>query len=79
MKAGDLVEYISSYVPITHPEMTRFFITLQEWVSFVIESLFRMQGGEILIPKSPSYKILAYLNDNEKQNFKEKEFVHNKP
>lgn len=44
-------------IPITHPEMTRFFITLEQGVQFVIQSLERMDGGEIFVPKIPSMKI----------------------
>lgn len=45
-------------LPVTHPEMTRFWITLDEGVSFVIKNFARMQGGEIFIPKIPSIRIL---------------------
>ena len=38
--------------------MTRFWITLSMGTDFVIKSFFRMQGGEIFIPKIPSVKIL---------------------
>ena len=38
--------------------MTRFSITIQEGVNFVIKSLSEMWGGEIFIPKIPSYNIL---------------------
>ena len=44
-------------LPITHEEMTRFWITLQEGVDFVMSNVERMQGGEIFIPKIPSVKI----------------------
>lgn len=44
-------------LPITDPDMTRFWITLQQGVDFVISCLGRMQGGEIFIPKIPSMKI----------------------
>lgn len=37
--------------------MTRFWITLQQGVDFVIKSFERMQGGEIFVPKIPSMKI----------------------
>lgn len=43
---------------ITHPEMTRFSITLQEGVDFVLKVLDVGWGGEIFIPRIPSYKIL---------------------
>jgi len=45
-------------LPITDARMTRFNITLQEGVDFVIENLHRMWGGELFVPKIPSYKIL---------------------
>ena len=44
--------------PITHPEMTRFNITIQEGVDLVFFALKNALGGEIYIPKIPSYKIL---------------------
>lgn len=44
-------------VPITHPDMTRFWITLEQGVSFVLSSLETMRGGEIFVPKIPSMKI----------------------
>jgi UDP-N-acetylglucosamine 4,6-dehydratase (inverting) len=43
---------------ITDKRMTRFSITLEEGVSFVIKCLDLMWGGEIFVPKIPSYKIL---------------------
>lgn len=43
---------------ITDPKMTRFNITLEESVNFVINSLNHMLGGEIFVPKINSYKIL---------------------
>ena len=45
-------------LPITHPEMTRFWITLDEGVQFVLNSLKTMGGGELYIPKIPSMKIV---------------------
>ena len=45
-------------LPVTDDRMTRFNITLQEGVDFVINSLERMWGGELFVPKIPSYKIL---------------------
>ena len=45
------------YLPITDKRMTRFNITIQEGVNFVLDSLKMMHGGEIFIPKIPSYKI----------------------
>ncbi len=37
--------------------MTRFWITLQQGVDFVLKSFERMQGGEIFVPKIPSARI----------------------
>ena len=44
-------------VRVTHPDMTRFWITLDAAIDFVINSLEVMQGGEIFIPKLPSMRI----------------------
>ena len=43
---------------ITDERMTRFNITLQEGVDFVIDCLKRMWGGELFVPKIPSYRII---------------------
>jgi len=48
----------SGTITITHDEMTRFTISLEEGVDFVLSSLRNHMGGEIFIPKIPSYKIL---------------------
>jgi len=45
-------------LPITDERMTRFWITLQEGVDFVLKNFERMQGGEIFIPKIPSMKVI---------------------
>jgi UDP-N-acetylglucosamine 4,6-dehydratase len=45
-------------LPITHEEMTRFNISLQDGVDLVMFALANHLGGEIFIPKIPSYKIL---------------------
>ena len=45
-------------LPITHPQMTRFWITLEQGVRFVIKSFECMKGGEIFVPKIPSMKIM---------------------
>jgi len=44
-------------LPLTHPEMTRFIITLDQGVELVIEMLSEMFGGEIFVPKLPSLRI----------------------
>lgn len=41
-------------LPVTDPRMTRFWITLEQGVDFVLKSLNRMRGGEIFVPKIPS-------------------------
>ncbi len=43
---------------ITDEKMTRFWITLEQGVKFVINSIGRMHGGEIFVPKIPSTKIM---------------------
>lgn len=48
----------TGYIPITDEKMTRFNITLQEGVDFVIKNFERMWGGELFVPRIPSYKIL---------------------
>lgn len=45
-------------LPITDVRMTRFWITLEQGVDFVLKSFARMQGGEIFVPKIPSARIV---------------------
>ena len=45
-------------LPITDPNMTRFWITLDQTAHFVLASLRKMKGGEIFIPRIPSMKII---------------------
>jgi UDP-N-acetylglucosamine 4,6-dehydratase len=45
-------------LPITDPRMTRFWITLEQGVNFVLSSLERMVGGELFVPKIPSMNIM---------------------
>lgn len=52
-----LVDNGATALPITHPDMTRFWITLQDGVDFVLKNFARMQGGEIFVPKIPSVRI----------------------
>ncbi|WP_153914364.1 UDP-N-acetylglucosamine 4,6-dehydratase (inverting) [Shewanella sp. TC10] len=61
---GSVVPFFKSLIkngtdslPITHPDMTRFWITLQDGVDFVLKNFSRMQGGEIFVPKIPSVRI----------------------
>lgn len=58
---GSVIPYFQKLIsegakelPITHEKMTRFLITLEEGVSFVLKNFERMQGGEIFVPKIPS-------------------------
>jgi UDP-N-acetylglucosamine 4,6-dehydratase len=44
-------------LPITDPNMTRFLITLEDGVNFVLNNFKRMHGGEIFVPKIPSMKM----------------------
>jgi UDP-N-acetylglucosamine 4,6-dehydratase len=52
-----LIDEGATSIPITDSRMTRFWITLDQSVEFVINCLARMRGGEIFIPKIPSMKI----------------------
>jgi len=45
-------------ITITDPRMTRFWITVEQGVEFVIQCIALMQGGEIFVPKAPSMNIL---------------------
>ena len=62
---GSVVPFFNSLIakgaqelPITHKDMTRFWITLQEGVDFVLTNFQRMQGGEVFVPKIPSIRIV---------------------
>lgn len=46
------------HLPITDTRMTRFWITLQQGVDFVLKNFERMHGGEIFVPKIPSVRIV---------------------
>lgn len=49
-----LIKEGAKELPITDPRMTRFWITLQEGVDFVVKAFERMYGGELFVPKIPS-------------------------
>ncbi len=49
------------FITLTHPEMTRFWLTLEDAVSYVIRSIEIMKGGEVFIPKMPSFKIIDLI------------------
>ena len=60
---GSVIPYFlsirkSGTIPITHPDMTRFNISLEEGVNLVLYAIEHSVGGEIFVPKLPSYKIL---------------------
>jgi UDP-N-acetylglucosamine 4,6-dehydratase len=48
----------SDHLPITDVRMTRFWITIQQGVDFVLRNFARMHGGEIFVPKIPSVKVV---------------------
>lgn len=48
----------ADHLPITDPRMTRFWITVQQAVDFVLKAFERIKGGEILVPKIPSVRIV---------------------
>jgi UDP-N-acetylglucosamine 4,6-dehydratase/5-epimerase len=52
----------SGTLPITDKRMTRFNITLEQGVNFVLNSLEIMWGGELFVPKIPSYRIMDLAN-----------------
>ncbi|EGR0487208.1 UDP-N-acetylglucosamine 4,6-dehydratase (inverting) [Vibrio cholerae] len=53
-----LKKRLDGVLPITHAEMTRFNISLQDGVNMVMYALENHLGGEIFVPKIPSYKIM---------------------
>jgi len=60
---GSVIPYFrearrTGVLPITDPRMTRFRLTLEKAVAFLLRSLELMQGGEIFIPKIPSMNIM---------------------
>jgi UDP-N-acetylglucosamine 4,6-dehydratase len=66
---GSVVPYFEKLIkngaeslPITDVKMTRFMITLEQGVDFVLKNFERMKGGEIFVPKIPSMKIVDLAN-----------------
>jgi UDP-N-acetylglucosamine 4,6-dehydratase len=49
-------------LPITHEDMTRFWITLPGAIDFVLSSLDMMRGGEVFVPKLPSMRVIDLAN-----------------
>jgi UDP-N-acetylglucosamine 4,6-dehydratase len=54
----NLIKNGAKELPITDPRMTRFWITLQQGIDFVLDNFERMQGGELFVPKIPSMRVL---------------------
>lgn len=52
-----LIDKEADHLPITDPRMTRFWISLQQGVDFVLTNFERMRGGEVFVPKIPSIRI----------------------
>lgn len=52
---------VSGELTITHEEMTRFWITLDQGLEFVLDCLRGLHGGEIFIPKIPSMRIKDFM------------------
>jgi len=48
----------TNHLPVTDKSMTRFWISLQEGVDFVLKNFARMRGGEIFVPRIPSIRIM---------------------
>ena len=53
-----LIKEGATSLPITDERMTRFWITLDQGIDFVVKSFNRMKGGEIFVPKIPTVKIV---------------------
>ena len=52
------IESGADHLPITDEKMTRFWISLQQGVDFVLTNFARMHGGEIFVPKIPSVRVV---------------------
>ena len=67
----DLIKNKSAYLPITDVKMTRFWLSLEGSVNFVISCFEKMMGGEVFVPKIPSVKITDLAKAmNNKAKFK---------
>ena len=65
---GSVIPYFKQLIrngekklPLTDKNMTRFFITIEQGIKFVVDSIFTMHGGEIFVPKIKSLKILDLI------------------
>jgi UDP-N-acetylglucosamine 4,6-dehydratase/5-epimerase len=52
----------SGRVTVTHEKMTRFWITLEQGVRFVLGCIEKMHGGEVFVPKIPSMRMMDLVN-----------------
>ena len=71
---GSVLHYFKSLIqknvkslPITDERMTRFWLTLDYGVKFVLNSIDMMQGGELFVPKTPSIKIIDLVRALDKK------------
>jgi UDP-N-acetylglucosamine 4,6-dehydratase len=53
-----MIDRGANHLPVTAEAMTRFWITIQGAIDFVLSSLKRMRGGELFVPKIPSMRII---------------------
>ncbi len=70
-----LIKEKKDFLPLTDDEMTRFFILLKDGVNFVLNSIARMHGGEIFVPKLKSF----YIKDLIKALSKKKKLIGIRP
>lgn len=56
-----LIQKKQKYLPLTHKDMSRFIISINEGVNFVVNSFNLMRGGEIFVPKIPSIRIIDLI------------------
>jgi UDP-N-acetylglucosamine 4,6-dehydratase len=73
---GSVIPYFlskkdSGILPITDPEMTRFNISLEGGVQMVLHALENAWGGELFVPKIPSYKLIDLANAISPDSIKE--------
>ena len=57
-----LIKDKSPYLPITDPNMTRFWISMDDCVHFISKCLNLMRGGEVFVPKIPSMKLKKFVS-----------------
>jgi len=70
---GSIVPHLLNFkgdgkFPVTNINMTRFSITLDEGIEFVLKCMKKMWGGEIFVPKIHSYKLIDLVNALSKNN-----------